>query len=77
LGLLYKHQAPAESSTFAADTERRERLAKEAVKDAERRLGFRPRDVSKENQGYDEILGSQHQRSVSSRVRGGSRTPGR
>jgi len=38
---------------FAKDRERVERLAMEAVKDAERRLGREPRDVHEENLGYD------------------------
>ncbi len=39
--------------TFAADTQRSERLAMAAVMEAERRLGFLPRDVSAGKQGYD------------------------
>ncbi len=39
--------------TFALETERSERLAMSAVMEAERRLGFVPRDVSDHNLGYD------------------------
>lgn len=39
--------------TFARETEESERLAMDAVMQAERRLGFEPRDVSCENNGYD------------------------
>ena len=39
--------------TFALDTERSERLAMAAVIEAERNLGFDPRDVSEEKRGYD------------------------
>jgi SNF2 family DNA or RNA helicase len=55
IGLLRKLQAvPAdELPTLAPDTERSERLAMQAVLDAERRLGYDPRDVSAENRGYD------------------------
>jgi SNF2 family DNA or RNA helicase len=55
VGLLRKLQGlPAdEPPTFALETERSERLAMQAVMDAERRLGFDPRDVSAENLGYD------------------------
>jgi Protein NO VEIN, C-terminal len=38
---------------FAQDTQRSERLAMQAVMDAERSLGYDPRDVSRENRGYD------------------------
>jgi superfamily II DNA or RNA helicase len=39
--------------TFAQDTERSETLAMEAVMQAERQLGYVPRDVSDQNLGYD------------------------
>lgn len=39
--------------TFARDTERSELLAMQAVMNAERSLGYEPRDVSAENRGYD------------------------
>ena len=42
-----------EPPTFAQDTERSERLAMQAVMEAEQRLGYKPRDVSEENRGYD------------------------
>jgi len=38
---------------FAQDTEESERRAMQAVMEAERRLGFIPRDVSDQNLGYD------------------------
>jgi hypothetical protein len=38
---------------FALDTEESERRAMQAVMEAERRLGFLPRDVSEQNLGYD------------------------
>lgn len=53
IGLLKReagHDAPA---TFARETEEIERLAMEAVMAHERGLGFNPRDVSKDNLGYD------------------------
>jgi superfamily II DNA or RNA helicase len=55
LGVLLRLQAsgPDVPPTFAADTERSERLAMEAVMETERRLGYHPRDVHKENCGYD------------------------
>jgi len=43
----------AEPSQFARDTSQIERLALEAVINAERRLGFEPRDVSSDKCGYD------------------------
>jgi superfamily II DNA or RNA helicase len=46
-------QANAAPPTFAAETDRSERLAIAAVMQAEQRLGFVPRDVSKEKRGYD------------------------
>jgi len=55
VGLLRRLRGlPAsEPPTFALETERSERLAMQAVMDAERRLGYDPRDVSAENRGYD------------------------
>jgi hypothetical protein len=38
---------------FAKETKEIERLAMEAVMAHERSLGFEPRDVSKDNEGYD------------------------
>jgi hypothetical protein len=55
MGLIAKllgTSAPA-IPMFARDTERSEKLAMDAVLAAERLLGFQPRDVSKENLGYD------------------------
>ena len=43
----------AAAPTFAIDTERSEMLAMEAVMEAERQLGYVPRDVSDQNLGYD------------------------
>jgi hypothetical protein len=40
-------------SAFAAETERSEQLAMATVMEAERKLGFDPRDVSAEKRGYD------------------------
>ena len=55
LGLLRKLQGLASDipPTFARDTERSELLAMQAVMNAERSLGYEPRDVSAENRGYD------------------------
>ncbi|MEX2120795.1 MAG: helicase-related protein [Pirellulales bacterium] len=53
LGLLRRLLKRPAPPTFAADTERSERLAMAAVMAAERRLGFIPRDVSAEKLGYD------------------------
>jgi Domain of unknown function (DUF3883) len=55
LGLLRRLQGTASSAppTFASDTERSEQLAMQAVMEAERRLGFQPRDVSAQKLGYD------------------------
>jgi len=39
--------------TFPEETEHSERLAMDAVMEAERRLGYLPRDVSDQNLGYD------------------------
>src|SRR5205823_2985943 len=50
-GLLGR--GPSRPPTFARDTEHSEKLAMDAVMAAERRLGFQPRDVHKENLGYD------------------------
>jgi superfamily II DNA or RNA helicase len=54
-GLLRKLQTAGRSvpPTFAQDTERSERMAMDAVLEAERRLGYAPRDVSDQNLGYD------------------------
>jgi hypothetical protein len=43
----------AEPTLFARETKRVEQLAMETVMAAERALGYRPRDVSGENVGYD------------------------
>jgi superfamily II DNA or RNA helicase len=55
VGVLRKLRGEALSTPpdFAIDTERSELLAMTAVMDAERRLGFVPRDVSAKNLGYD------------------------
>ena len=55
LGLLQKLRGvqPQTPPTFAVDTERSERLAMNAVMEAERRLGYAPKDVSSQNLGYD------------------------
>ena len=55
LGLLRQLQGADGTAppTFAAETERSERLAMQAVMAAERRLGYTPRDVSVEKLGYD------------------------
>ena len=55
IGLLRKFQgeAAAPPPDFALNTEESERRAMQAVMDAERRLGFQPRDVSEQNLGYD------------------------
>ena len=54
IGLLRTLQgAPADVPDFAQDTERSERIAMQAVLEAERHLGYEPRDVSQENRGYD------------------------
>ena len=55
LGLLRKLQGLTADvpPTFAEVTERSERLAMEAVIQAEIRFGYEPRDVSEENRGYD------------------------
>jgi superfamily II DNA or RNA helicase len=48
-----KGERPVESDRFARETAHVERLAMEAVMEAERGLGFEPRDVSADNRGYD------------------------
>ena len=55
LGLLaqLKGGLSPEPAQFARETERIEALAMEAAMQAERGLGFDPRDVSEENLGYD------------------------
>jgi len=55
IGLLNRFLSPAKSepAMFARETKEIERLAMEAVMAHERGLGFDPRDVSKENKGYD------------------------
>jgi superfamily II DNA or RNA helicase len=53
-GLLRRLLGTADAvPTFAADRDRTEHLAMEAVLRAERELGYRPRDVSKQKLGYD------------------------
>ena len=46
-------ESSSESEAVRHETERVERLAVEAVLDAEKVLGFEPMDVSRENRGYD------------------------
>ena len=54
VGLLDRLKGvPRKPATFARDTERAETLAMQAVMVVERQLGFVPRDVHKENRGYD------------------------
>ena len=55
IGLLRNLQGEtaAMPPDFALATEESERRAMQAVMDAERRLGFKPRDVSDQNLGYD------------------------
>ncbi len=54
VGLLRKLSGEATAvPTFAQNTERSELLAMNAVMQAERRLGYVPRDVSDQNLGYD------------------------
>ncbi len=55
VGLLRKFQgdAVAPPPDFAISTEESERRAMQAVMEAECRLGFKPRDVSEQNLGYD------------------------
>jgi len=53
-GLLDKAMGlVAKPPTFAKDRERVERLAMDAVQQAERRIGREPRDISSKNLGYD------------------------
>src|SRR5206468_3002788 len=54
VGLIRRLQGPVPKAPplFAADTERSEKMAMEAVLQAERALGFVPRDVSAEKRGY-------------------------
>lgn len=52
-GLLARLGGRTLPPTFAADTARSERLAMAATMEAERALGFVPRDVSAEKCGYD------------------------
>lgn len=53
IGLLSERGGAAEAPAFARNTKEVERLAMEAVMNHERSLGFQPRDVSRENLGYD------------------------
>lgn len=55
IGMLLPPQAKSQTKppAFAISTEESERRAMEAVMDAENKLGFRPRDVSEQNLGYD------------------------
>jgi hypothetical protein len=53
IGLLSRAQGKSTPPTFAADTERSEKLAVVAVLAAEQGLGFIPKDVSAEKRGYD------------------------
>jgi hypothetical protein len=53
VGLLNRLKGAAAVPTFAHETAESERRAMEAVMAAERGLGYEPRDVSAENQGYD------------------------
>lgn len=46
-------EADSTSAIFARETQRVERLAMDAVIEAERALGFEPRDISSERRGYD------------------------
>ncbi len=52
-GLLQQLQGPEAQDKEAVETARIERLAMDAVMEAERRLGFEPRDVSADRCGYD------------------------
>jgi superfamily II DNA or RNA helicase len=54
-GLLarLRGERQAEPDQFARETRRVELLAMQAVMETERRLGFEPRDVSRDNAGYD------------------------
>jgi superfamily II DNA or RNA helicase len=55
LGLLRKLEGKSDATplTFAVATDQSEKLAMDAVMEAERKLGYEPRDVSKEKIGYD------------------------
>jgi SNF2 family DNA or RNA helicase len=55
IGLLRSLRGVAEDvpPDFALETERGERLAMQAVMEAERGLGYQPHDVSAEHRGYD------------------------
>ncbi len=55
IGLLQRLQGKRQSapSMFAKERSRVEQLAMQAVMEAERRLGFEPRDISGEKRGYD------------------------
>jgi superfamily II DNA or RNA helicase len=55
VGLLWRLEGvqSAHPPTFAIDTERSEKLAMDAVMEAERRLGYKPRDVSDQKLAYD------------------------
>lgn len=52
-GLVSRLKGNPLPPAFARDTEHSELLAMNAVLDVEKKLGFIPRDVSKENRGYD------------------------
>ncbi|MCL6590153.1 MAG: DUF3883 domain-containing protein [Firmicutes bacterium] len=61
IGLLAGLQGNTNVTASALEKSRIEALAMQAVMDAERRLGYEPVDVSKENRGYDiesHIVGS-------------------
>lgn len=53
MGLLVKLQGQSFPAMFARDTERVEMLAMNAVMEAERNLGFKPTDVSRQRLGWD------------------------
>jgi hypothetical protein len=55
IGLLNRLQGKTEATvdTFAKDKKRVEQLAMNAVMEAERKLGYEPKDVSDRNLGYD------------------------
>lgn len=74
VGLLRNLQClPADKPpAFSLETERGERLAMQAVMDAERKLGFDLRDVSAENLGHDiesRIPGTGRLRSIEAKGR--------
>jgi hypothetical protein len=60
-GLLarLRGEREAEPDLFARETKRVELLAMQAVMETERGLGFNPRDVSKDNVGYDVESGTE------------------